>query len=225
MAKTRGLEPEEGNTIGNLTSNTPLEIDPISQGQEHIRAIKRATQASFPSIGSSEVTLTATQMENDFLLVYKGMIAHFVLAVGAPIKLPVGWYVCDGIPVFDVSIPNLLDKHLKVASAIEPTGTEGGLNSITLVIENVGLKGNQLPAHTHPATLPFKKSSELDDGSVEDTTMDNGAVVVTTSTVGGNPVTGEADPHIHPITEQTRNNQAVHMVTVAAIYLGLEEDQ
>ena len=228
MANTKGLEPDTGNTIGNLSSNTPLKIDPVSQGDDHIRATKRATQATFPSIGLGSVTLTADQMANDFLLVYKGMIAHFVLTLGAPVVLPPGWYLCDGSEIFDTNtfLPNLLDKHIKVKSATEPTGTEGGLNSVTLEITNTGLLGNQLPAHTHQATIEFRKNQDIDDSAVEDTTMDSATTAITTSSIGGNPdLSGAADPHTHPITEQTRNNQPYHMVTITAMYLGLEEDQ
>lgn len=50
------------NTIDDLNPLNPTDTDLASQGDNHIRGIKAAIRGSFPSIGSTPVTVTAEQM-------------------------------------------------------------------------------------------------------------------------------------------------------------------
>ena len=47
------------NVIEDLDPNWPLGDDPVSQGDDHIRNIKKAVQGSFPNLGPNPVTKTA----------------------------------------------------------------------------------------------------------------------------------------------------------------------
>ena len=225
MANIKGLEPETGNTIGNLSSNIPLKIDPVSQGDDHIRATKRALQASFPAIGTEEVELTATQINNAFNFYQIGMVTHFVVPTGGSVILPEGWYLCDGGTYLGIIVPNCLDKHIKATHALEATRSQGGINSITLEFNNVGLVASQMFPHKHIITATFRQSGDTDGGSGGEYKANWGYDSTQTLVSKGgssNPdLAGAADPHIHPISSPIRNNQPVHMITLTAIYLGL----
>lgn len=207
---TRGLEPETGNTVGNLSSNVPLKIDPVSQGDDHLRATKRATIFTFAGIGVETVDLTAQDMNHTFARVGVGMTAWFT----GP--LPPGWYPLDGQPHNGVIVPNGIDKATKGTSASQEEGSVGGLNSVTLIVAPVALSASQLHPHTHTVTTYSTVGPEAgrrnDEGEAANYTSQ-------TRTLSSSA--GVSNTHTHAVS--VRDNRPVSFLAIKAIYLGIEE--
>ena len=90
---------ETGDFIADLVKTNPLGTDPKSQGDDHIRLVKRCVQQSLPGL-DRPVTLTAEQLNS-----FAGMIAPFPVAI--PEGLPTGWLYCSGQEVSRDTYPQL----------------------------------------------------------------------------------------------------------------------
>ena len=55
---------ETGNRIEDLVTTNPVTGDDVSQGEDHLRLIKACVQGSFPSLGSTAVSVTAAQIND-----------------------------------------------------------------------------------------------------------------------------------------------------------------
>ena len=215
MANIKGLEPETGNTIGNLSNNTPLKIDPVSQGDDHIRAVKRATQATFPSVGLDTVNLTTGEVNQTYNLIFIGMISHFHIVVGT-VLLPSGWYPCDGGEYLGVTVPNTINKFIKVMSATEPTGTTGGSHTAVPpeLTDPHTLIESEMPPHTHTVVMEHGVGGETQAGSGY-SALNEYEHTSELSYVGGGL------GHTHAVI--TQDNRPLHTTLITAIYLGIEE--
>ncbi len=88
---------ETGEFISDLVVTNPLGTDPKSQGDDHLRLLKKTVQQTFPDFDRL-VRLTAEQMNG-----FTGMIGAFPVAanVGA------GWLIADGQTVLRATYPDL----------------------------------------------------------------------------------------------------------------------
>ena len=89
------------NWIQDLVATNPVgATDPKSEGDDHIRNIKTALLANFPSLGTFAVKMSATQLNS-----FTGMIAPFAsnMAEGAL----TGWLRCNGQSVLRADYPDL----------------------------------------------------------------------------------------------------------------------
>ena len=209
-------------TIDGLDANAPLEREPVSLGDDEIRGMKTAIQGSFPNLGVGTVDVNATQIIHMYNRFSIGMVTQYIVPSGV-VVLPEGWYPCDGLLHNGYTTPNLIDKQIKIAYVDQPTGTVGGLNSVTLVVAPVALLGTQLPSHSHVATINIRQESEGSDSLDESDGETGGSMEITLSTTGGDD-TPEADPTLakaHNHTASVLNNQPAVMFSLTAMYLGL----
>ena len=88
---------ETGDFISDLVITNPLGTDPKSQGDDHLRLLKKVIQQTFPDFDRL-VRLTAEQMNG-----LTGMVAAFPVAVTAA----EGWLVADGQTVLRATYPDL----------------------------------------------------------------------------------------------------------------------
>jgi len=105
-----------------------------------------------------------------------GLIAMWSGSIGS---IPSGWYLCDG----SNGTPNLTDRFIVGAGSTYAVNATGGATSVTL-------NTNNLPAHTHAATVTdpghFHSVNSLTSGSG----VGGGANFTNTSTSSGTATTG-----------------------------------
>ncbi|MBX9654481.1 phage tail protein [bacterium] len=114
---------ENATTINQLDVNLPSSTDPESEGDDHIRLIKRVFRNTFPNI-TAPVTATSAELN---ISVPIGMI---MLWSGAANTIPVGWHLCDGTVVNrsdtgTIACPDLRDRFV-IGAGIVPVNTTGG---------------------------------------------------------------------------------------------------
>ena len=125
---------EIGNFISDLNAANPNNTDLKSQGDDHLRLLKKTIKASFPNVAGA-VTKTHTELNaaHDARVPVGGII----MWSGAVLNIPAGWLLCNGIN----GTPNLMDRFVIGAGnlyAVDATG---------------GSKDAIVPAHSHTATL------------------------------------------------------------------------
>lgn len=74
--------------------------DPKSEGDDHIRGIKRGVLANLPNLGETAVKLTGSQLNS-----FTGMIAPFAGIIASDSNT--GWLDCDGSAVLKDFLPDL----------------------------------------------------------------------------------------------------------------------
>ena len=214
----RGIEPPTGNRIGNLDPSIPFTTDPISQGDDHIRATKRALQGSFPIIGDNPVTLTAEQINHTYARFSIGMMMYFDDTI-API--PFGWAPCDGNKYNEFQTVNLDGMFIK-SNGENVIGFPGGFDSHTPAPTPVFLSEAQTPNHSHTASINTGISGG-DVGSGDSGSgfgYSSGTGSYPTSSVWGGADGVTADSHTHAIT--TFNNQPAYMTMSMIVFVGFE---
>lgn len=125
---------ETATYINQLVATNPLGSDPIASGDDHIRLIKSALQATFPNL-TGPVTVSQSVINNPF------PTGGIIMWSGAISAVPSGWALCDGTN----GTPNLRDRFVVGAGSTYAVGDTGGNASTTLVEAN-------LPSHTHTIT-------------------------------------------------------------------------
>jgi len=80
-----------------------------------------------------------------------GLIAMWSGSIGS---IPSGWYLCDG----SNGTPNLTDRFIIGAGSTYAVNGTGGVSSVTLTTNN-------MPAHTHTATVTDPGHFHVDTGS------------------------------------------------------------
>jgi hypothetical protein len=183
-------EPETGNRIGNLHTDWPEGGDPISQGDDHIRSIKRSLQGTFPTIGEDPIRLTAEQINS---LYYQedrvGLIEMWSADLG---DIPAGYAVCDGLETNGHTTANFIDKFAK--AAITDTFILSGNDTVILSDGSHALTLAQIPAHKHDGIAYHPNSEDADQGgsrALDDAALTNSSI----STEGGGL------GHIHAMVE------------------------
>jgi hypothetical protein len=140
---SKGLEPVSGNNIGNLSPQWPSDNEIISQGDDHLRATRRAASGSFTTIGDEPVILTGVQLTEVIRRTSKINTIRYYN--GLSTNIPIGWSICDG----SNGTPILIDVYLR-GSVIE-SGLTGG-NTDNLYSQESGLTDiieEELPPHSH----------------------------------------------------------------------------
>ena len=189
------LEPEEGNRIANLTSTSPDGRESVSEGDDHIRATKRAAVNSMPNIGPTPVILSAEEIIVAVSQVeHIGSIAYFY---GFIVDIPGGWTLCDG----NNGTPLLIGKFLTGYNpSITAPGDIGGLDTLTFTSGGHSIIEAELPYHSHrmdkPTDAVERRGLGTDDGIDQDNRDDY------TSGGGSNlPTTAALHSHSFPDLE------------------------
>lgn len=198
---------ETASFISDLNSSNPPGSDPVGQADDHIRLVKSVLKSTFPNVTGA---VNATQLQLNTGTVPTGAI---LLWSGATTSVPSGWALCNGQTVAktdgsgNVTTPDLTNKFVVCAGTTYAVGATGGASSntptITLTNQAVTLTSNQIPAHTHVATVsdPGHNHTLNDPGHThsydrsQSGTIANGTVFTSaetgkTSTVTSNQTTG-----------------------------------
>ena len=148
---------ETASYISDLNSSNPPGSDPVGQADDHIRLLKSVLKTTFPNITGP---VSATQLQLNTGTVPTGCI---LLWSGATTSVPSGWALCNGQTVAkvdgsgNVTTPDLTNKFVVCAGTSYAVGATGGAASntptITVTNQAVTLTSNQIPAHTHVATV------------------------------------------------------------------------
>ena len=125
---------ETGNFISDLNAANPNNTDLKSQGDDHLRLLKKTIKASFPNVAGA-VTKTHTELNaaHDARVPVGGII----MWSGAVLNIPAGWLLCNGIN----GTPNLMDRFVIGAGNLYAVGASGGSKDAIVA------------AHSHTATL------------------------------------------------------------------------
>ena len=163
------LEPERGNRIGNLDITIPLATDVVPQGDDHIRALKRALQNTFLGFTpTGTLPLTAEQING---LKYKtGEVGLIKAWAGAIDDIPDGWFIANGATNNGHVTINLIDSFVKTHLTLDEIWLQKDNNFITLVNGEHALSIAEMPSHTHTYTnfRNTKEDGEDNDGALDD---------------------------------------------------------
>ena len=148
---------ETATYIDGLVDTNPTGSDSISEGDDHIRLIKKVILDTFPNI-TGEVTATQTTLNTIGTGIPTGGIIIWSGTIAAIAGLAPDWYLCDG----NNSTPDLTDRFIIHADA-DSGGTrdvddDGGYNTITPAgtLGNVGthsITTAELAVHSHTSSL------------------------------------------------------------------------
>jgi hypothetical protein len=176
---TLGLEPTEGNYIGNLNPQWPDNPESIAEGDDHLRACKRAFNNTFPNLGINPVALTEAQINN----MYNMDIGTISMFSGFSADIPAGWEIVEG----------LVGYYPRTSSSMDGVGgKKDGNNTKIITIAPFELEDIHMPSHTHQySTLP-NNGTDTDEGSGG--LLDRGTYGTKTF-----PSVGGGDAHTHTI--------------------------
>ncbi len=87
---------ETADYINELVATNPGGTDPKSQGDDHLRTVKRALIQSFPNI---DAPVFATPTELNLLSGVTSIVPVATIAMWPVATPPDGWILCDGAPI------------------------------------------------------------------------------------------------------------------------------
>ena len=148
---------ESASFINDLVSANPPGSDTLAQADDHIRLIKGVLKSTFPNINQA---ISSTPLQLNTYLVPQGAI---LMWSGSTASIPSGWALCNGSTqakadgTGNVTLPDLRDRFIVGAGSTYAVGATDGATSntpvITMTNASVTLTANQIPAHTHTATV------------------------------------------------------------------------
>ena len=216
QADPRGIEPPTGNRIGNLDPLIPFTGDPISQGDDHLRATKRALQGSFPLVGDNPVEITAAQWNHAHARFSVGMITSHI-SIGGVTQYPEGWVLSDGNEYNGFQTLDLRGYFVKTSGLSVP-GYYGGVETTEPAPTEKILGPEHTPAHSHSGTYgPAAGSGSGGTGDDYDPVMTDNNSNYTSSSVWGSE--GVALAHNH--TVDTFDNQPAFLTESFIVYVGV----
>ncbi|UMO76444.1 tail fiber protein [Pseudomonas phage BroderSalsa] len=182
---------ENATYINQLDDASPDGLDRISQGDDHLRLIKRVLQRTFPNI-AGEVKISHDQLNSLALpgrIIEPGMIMMWGFGKET---IPAGWLLCDGITKLSDGrlSPDLRSKFVIGAGTLV-AGTTGGSekhkHNVTVTVAPQALTIAQIPPHTHQDGFA---------GYMQGVTGGGGMIPVGTRYPTGS--TGGGESHDHP---------------------------
>lgn len=144
---------EAATTINQLVVTNPLGTDTKSQGDDHLRLIKKTLLNTFPNI-TGPVTVSHGELNGlagGRNLTFPGMIIMW--AGSSP---PPGWKLCDGVGTISngFPVPDLRNKFI-LGGGLYPLGSTGGSethgHSVTVAGHVLAL--SEIPSHTHTLSV------------------------------------------------------------------------
>lgn len=156
---------ESATYIDSLVVTNPDPFDTKSQGDDHIRLIKRTIKNTFPAI-TGPVSVSQDKLNtlgSDNVLCFPGMI---VMWSGTIANIPAGWKLCNGVGTISngSAVPNLTGRFVVHADAdsggVFNRGATGGVSTHSHVVTVAGhaLSIDEMPSHTH--TLNVQRWSD-----------------------------------------------------------------
>lgn len=134
---------ETATYISQLVETNPDGLDAKSQGDDHLRLIKKTIKNTFPNV-TGPVTATQADLNKTAVIgnfCFPGMIVMWSGTIGT---IPSGWKLCNGVGSIStgVTVPDLRTRFIRGTD-----GTTGGA-----VRSTGGSKDAVAVAHTHTAT-------------------------------------------------------------------------
>lgn len=229
---------ESANYVHQLIATNPTVTDKMKQGDDHLRMIKRALQATFPNIkgpmNNSHDVLNSVPA--NLAGIIQALIANTtrkgcIVAHDPQIPIPNGWAVCDGsvVPGYG-TVPDLRGRFIKGASPTQAAGQTGGNSEVqtsTAAGHTHGGKTGghsltiaEMPRHNpkiwyrsggyQGGTLQFVTNEMTNQGSYQEKNPFNNQPFI-------EPI-GQDQPHDHPMTTDGEHN---HQVLVEPPYYTL----
>lgn len=145
---------EVGSFPSDLVDTNPTGTDLKSQGDDHIRLIKRVIKNTFPNLNGA---VNATPLQLNSLLVpgvvcFPGMIVMWSGAIGS---IPSGWNLCNGAGTLSNGnpIPDLRDRFIVGSGISYSIGATGGTkDAVTVAHNHIATSIVNDPGHTHSGT-------------------------------------------------------------------------
>ncbi len=202
---------ENGSYINQLDEASPDGLDPKSQGDDHLRLIKKVLKLTFSKI-TGPVTVNHEQLNSIALpgaLPVRGMI---MLWTGAAEDCPPGWAICDGTG----GTPDLRDRFLFGAGGSKGVLSLGGT---TTHYHPLSLSGSVAPHTLTTAQVP-PHSHDIEAAAGGNWTgwrrvnlgYGQGATTYSTPSVGG------GGPHNHGLTLDGSIGTAEHIPPFVAVF-------
>ncbi len=143
---------ESATYINQLVTTNPTLADPKSQGDDHLRMIKRVLQQTFPNL-TGAVTTTQAQLNkvaDPTVFVVPNMV---LMWAGSIASIPAGWLLCNGAGTTStgLAVPNLLDRFIVGAGYSYGMNNSGGVSTHShgIIVGGTALTVAQMPSHTH----------------------------------------------------------------------------
>jgi hypothetical protein len=191
---------ESATYINQLVATNPTLADPKSQGDDHLRMIKRVLQQTFPNINAA-VTATPAQLNKTTDATVFLVPNMIMLWAGTVASIPTGWKLCNGSGVTStgLAVPDLRNRFVIGAGSTYAPGAVGGAttHSHTITVGGTALTIAQIPAHTHTFNA---RTGEEDVQGGSSQFGRTGTSMVTTSSVGGGAT------HTHTATDDAVNH-------------------
>jgi hypothetical protein len=227
---------EQAKTIAQLQTNNPTPQDPINQGDDQLRLIKKVLQLQFPGVTGTgfSTAITATEDEINYLSGVTGPIqaqlggsvpiGGIVMWTGA--TAPQKWRICDGTN----GTPDLRNRFIVGASTAHPMGIVGGQADAVVVAHahtanstgSINLAtGGALSNHTHnfttsPADVNHTHGYTVTNTSSQGASSLGGGIAVGKASIMTDGMSaGSNNPHVHSGTTLAENSIHTHGVAGA----------
>lgn len=122
---------EIANTINQLVESNPLGTDNKSQGDDHIRLIKKTLRNTFPNITGP---ITVSEAAINGLGTGKNLTFPGMIVMWSGATVPSGWLLCDGTGTLSngQAVPDLRGKFIVGAGSGAFIGDTGGSASVSI---------------------------------------------------------------------------------------------
>ena len=211
---------ETGNYINNLVPANPPAGDPVSQGDDHLRLIKKVVQQSFPSVdqavnaihtkatapatGLAEVLIwidTSGGAGNHVIKVYDGStFLTLPFSVEAAKTVDVDGGAIDGTPIGGTTPAAITgttlkgDTSLELATGATVTGIDNGaLGSSATLLATQGAIKTYVDAQITAEDLDFEGDSGTGSVDLDSQTLDIAGGASITTSASGQTLTVAAD--------------------------------
>ena len=211
---------ETGNYINNLVPANPPAGDPVSQGDDHLRLIKKVVQQSFPSVDQAvnavhtKATAPATGLTegliwidtsggagNHVIKVYDGStFLTLPFSVEAAKTVDVDGGAIDGTPIGGTTPAAITgttlkgDTSLELATGATVTGIDNGaLGSSATLLATQGAIKTYVDAQITAEDLDFEGDSGTGSVDLDSQTLDIAGGASITTTASGQTLTVAAD--------------------------------
>ncbi len=211
---------ETGNYINNLVPANPPAGDPVSQGDDHLRLIKKVVQQSFPSVDQAvnaihtKATAPATGLAegliwidtsggagNHVIKVYDGStFLTLPFSVEAAKTVDVDGGAIDGTPIGGTTAAAITgttlkgDTSLELATGATVTGIDNGaLGSSATLLATQGAIKTYVDAQITAEDLDFEGDSGTGSVDLDSQTLDIAGGASITTSASGQTLTVAAD--------------------------------
>lgn len=221
---------ETATYINELEPSNPAGTDQLAQGDDHLRLIKAALQATFPNI-TGPVTKTQTELnEAGFSMPIGSVIVWY----GIEADIPSGWVLCNGqtVPRSDsagnITAPNLIDRVVIGAGTTAAQGATAGATTASATTGSAGDHVHTISggAHTHTASETQATSGQTlttTTAKFDPSNAGNAAVTsasLTAASAHSHTVTVDSATHSHTMDTLGAHSHSVSVSTIQPV-LGL----